>query len=301
MRIHQKSLSFFPMSEGLHLMFRPKRVGIIMTLACNAECRHCCFNCSSETTETMSMDKLGSLIGQIAEEGYIREIGLTGGEVFLSPRNVIEAVKIGKIKGLRVVCNTNGFWGKNPVEARKIIKALKDEKLDLLSLSYDRFHAEYVPIDSIINIIGISKEYGLDIEIKTIKTGDFTESIKCLVEPDIDIAEVPLSEEVCMKWGRAKYLDQKEIIDEISMDVHCSSLGRDILIYPDGFISPCCSPEARNISFGNIYSQSLTSVLDNLVRSKWFEHRFKYGIYGKKQRRVFNVSNACNICMGQFE
>ncbi|MFI3176154.1 MAG: hypothetical protein R3Y67_01520 [Eubacteriales bacterium] len=109
----------------------PKTVALLITKQCTAQCEMCCFECTPQTKEKIPME----LIIKIIEEAAL-----------------IDDIE------------TIGFSGFSYEEALKIVSEIRLAGLDRLSLSVDQFHAKYVGIDCVKNILRASNKISLAVE-----------------------------------------------------------------------------------------------------------------------------------------
>ena len=58
------------------------RIGLLLTLRCNAQCRHCMFECTPDTSETMPRELAEKAILEARSLGA-EWVSLSGGEPFL--------------------------------------------------------------------------------------------------------------------------------------------------------------------------------------------------------------------------
>jgi MoaA/NifB/PqqE/SkfB family radical SAM enzyme len=71
-----------------------------------------------------------------------------GGEPMLYPNQAITILeKANKLRIPSIDMITNGFWGKDKNQAEKFAVKLKSAGLNMLSISVDAFHQQYIPIE----------------------------------------------------------------------------------------------------------------------------------------------------------
>ena len=142
---------------------------VFLTTYCDAGCAHCFFKSGAEyevyprEKAEYSDEGLKRLIAFInqANIGYLMVIG--GGEPFQRFPHVLELVE--KANTDRMVLVTNGKWGQNADEARRVIqqlheafKARKTPTHLVLRISVDRWHIKQLGDELVNNIIEVFKE-----------------------------------------------------------------------------------------------------------------------------------------------
>ncbi len=95
----------------------PFRVGLILTYRCNAECRHCFFECSPSRTGVMPRQTAKRAIDEASKLGA-EWVSFSGGEPFLEYDLMKELIALSIGKRLIPEVVTNGFWGQTMEEAR---------------------------------------------------------------------------------------------------------------------------------------------------------------------------------------
>jgi MoaA/NifB/PqqE/SkfB family radical SAM enzyme len=87
----------------------PDVVGILLTSSCNFACRHCCNESGPARHQTLSFDEIARRIDGARDIPSVREIGFSGGEPFLFPDLLKDAVRYAAGCGFSVSVTTNGF------------------------------------------------------------------------------------------------------------------------------------------------------------------------------------------------
>jgi len=136
-----------------------------------------------------------------------------GGETFLYPEllfNVIKEAK--KFKVPRVSVITNGFWGENEQLAKKYANNLKNAGLDQLVVSVDAFHQEFIPLETVKNILQAAEAVGMEnveVDAKVLGSSEernvFNERTEALLEEIQKEFNVKIDVEPVHLYGRAAY------------------------------------------------------------------------------------------------
>lgn len=277
---------------------KPRRLNIIYTFECNARCSHCCYSCSPEKVEKMDFEFAKRLIDDATAIPTISEVSFSGGEIFLHPEEILSLIRYARLKNFSVICNTNGFWGANKEKADRLMKVLRSHNISLLSLSYDYFHSEFVPQTSIINICNLAKKYGVYLNLKCVIGGNQSIfSFLSLLENYLE--DVPIVLSNCLKVGRARNFDSYICTrSENIVNFRCDSLMKEITVYPDGTLTPCCAPVIEPYFFSkcNLYDMPLSNSISELAKNERINYVCKYGVPPIDG----NALSLCDICKKYF-
>jgi len=108
---------------------------IRLTTKCTQSCSHCCFDCSPNKSDFMSV-KTAKVLIQFLKNNEIMSCNLMGGEFFLNPdwKEILDLI-LPEMVASRLV--TNGDW----VEDNSVIEFLaKYKEILKVSISKDRWH-----------------------------------------------------------------------------------------------------------------------------------------------------------------
>lgn len=138
-----------------------KELGILVGYACNFACAHCVTH--KEKQKRLTKKEMKLIVSQ-ANKYEVRSFLFVGGETTLYIQD-INAVLSG-IDGLdsaKVKITTNGHFAETKKEAEKTLKSFK--KLDAVQLSYDKFHAKFLPFVKVENLYAACKKLGIDFSV----------------------------------------------------------------------------------------------------------------------------------------
>lgn len=280
------------------------RVALIITYRCNAECRHCFFQSSPKRNETMSL-KTGFKIINEANRLSAEWISFTGGEPFLEQMLLQKLVKYATSQGAQTEIVSNGYWATTLPKAEKILKPLKESGLDVLNLSIDDYHIEYIPIGHVKNAYYTALRQELKPVIMTTnqKNSKLTSSsiiellddtnIQVLGKTHIQEPNALLVETQITPAGRGKSI--KNLDKKLITEIKCSEPLRDIGIGPSGDVYPCCGPLATKYSIGNI----MKTNLEDMLKTAW-----KYPFFSSIQQGIPVMDeyySKCHACLSIFE
>lgn len=134
-----------------------EELGIIVGYRCNFKCAHCCvWDCSPLSLTSSEKTKIVSVIDKYSP----RSIRFVGGEptLYLATINAILA-SARDLSASRVLITTNGHFASTTKAAIKVLRSFR--KLDSVQLSYDKYHAEFLPFENVKNLYSACMELGL--------------------------------------------------------------------------------------------------------------------------------------------
>ena len=148
-----------------------KDVSIIITNKCNASCQICCYNCSPNQSEVIEEKLMYRVIDQAKEFGYVESICFTGGEPFLYYDLLKKGLEYAKNSGFKTTVASNGYWGMWPAD--ELYAKFKELPIDLILISTDEYHQEYIPESDIEKAIELLRtlQIGLKVGIGETRLG----------------------------------------------------------------------------------------------------------------------------------
>ena len=263
----------------------PFRVGLLITERCDITCAHCWLGSSSNGAD-MSLDEGRSYIDQITSIPSVEWISFTGGEPFLLPGRLNALVNHASDRGLWTECVTNCSWAVTPEKTMESLSTLKDRGLDVVNISADDFHMEFVPFEKIRNCFEAAKSLGLKTVIMSAAqaggTHRVTEIINRLGPEEIgtprDQTAAELSaiaiESGFIPVGRGAGVPlDKWLIGDSRIEGPCHLVLRDIGIDTKGELLACCSAASvqRRGRLGKVLEAGIQRLLDDASEQKLFK------------------------------
>lgn len=275
-------------STELPTAYRVNAVGLIMTLRCNAECGHCCFECHPKRSEQMSRAQVLDYISQIAAFDDIRVITITGGEPFTAYPLLRTAIEAAGRHGLMSRIVSNGGWATSPKRARDKLAPLVDAGLHTLNISHDEAHAPYIKDKWVKQAVESALELGLEVAIshaslQGAQPGDAERIMQNLGLGSDD--PVLLMQGHISPGGRARMsypLERMSLVDGHSEEGQrlrngCIYVLREPVIMPNGDFAACCGTTVADYdSFreefvvGNLNERPLAEWVEELEYSPLF-------------------------------
>ena len=132
-----------------------KKLAIAIGTKCNFRCRHCTiFN--TDKNRSPRPDEIKTLRSAVRKLAPGRLL-FTGGEPTLyipQIKNIVAAHP--ELRNCQVVVTTNGHFAGTKEKTRAFLSSLKF--VNHIQMSYDKFHAEFVPIANVKNLYEVARE-----------------------------------------------------------------------------------------------------------------------------------------------
>jgi molybdenum cofactor biosynthesis enzyme MoaA len=255
-----------------------EEIGLCYSLRCPSNCRICGTSSWPSHPETMAFNKAYDYIKQVSQVPSIKLIGFTGGEPFLFFRDISKLMEYARSLGLISKVATNAFWAKTAKIALTKLKQLKANGLEILAISADAYHQEFIPIERVMNAVRAGLDLNLILAITFIHgpnhEREFQQMVKFFIKQglgdrllflrnlddlqrhflgarffrirDIFRSRIYLRESTVLLAGRARRARDECLffeVDELPRNA-CLQAGRIMLILPSGRLLWCCSPVA---------------------------------------------------------
>jgi MoaA/NifB/PqqE/SkfB family radical SAM enzyme len=286
---------------------------LIYTVDCPLRCDFCW--CSGNGYKPVKIRKEDAIryIKEAAGLGVVKRVAFTGGEPFLYHAELVEVLDA--CKGLmpaRIV--TSCYWAETREKALEKLRPLVERGLDELSCSTDPTHQAFVPAAFVKNAVEIGLELGLVCEVVSVSwdtTSEIEDFMNGFRHPRLRFSQhlaVPMGR------GRRRKVTWRDYnIPRPSQMGGCNLGGRDINIYPDGEVYPCCAGELNflgRLSFGNTKKDSLKTILERIQADAYVQLVFNRGfnaIYGLARWKFphllpllpkdDNLASVCQLCV----
>lgn len=243
-----------------------KKIYVEITNICNLSCSFC--SKVKKTQRTMTKEEFTHILKEI--KPYTDNIYLhVKGEPLLHPQ-IIEFLNIASDQNINVNITTNGVLFPKKVEELSKCKSLKKINFSL--------HSENNIPNYIERIFESVEKLPQDITVVyrlwTLKNGEFDEKSTKTVEKLINYYNLsPEIVEKIYKENNVKikstiYVDKDNEFEWPSITNHnsygfCHALKTHIAILVDGTVVPCCLDSNGIINLGNIYNESLDTIINS--------------------------------------
>ncbi|VAW82296.1 hypothetical protein MNBD_GAMMA13-1328 [hydrothermal vent metagenome] len=212
-----------------------KVLSLELTERCNIRCAHCLVGCEPKTGRNMDSAVAIEAIDAAVECGFSL-VSVSGGEPLLARRTLRKTLKAAAQKSMAVRLITNASWARTDKKTNTLIEQLVAEGLTHLSISADRYHQEFVPLENVRRLVRAARKQPLHVEINLVLSRDeqTVEILRHVAKWDVAIAITPLA-----RQGRARDLYHKRFFDG-----HCA-VGCQVVKSPgvdvEGSVNICCN------------------------------------------------------------
>jgi hypothetical protein len=256
----------------------------------------CSTNAGPHRNEKMDLAEARIYLDQARELADIKKLIITGGEPLLFFDEIVEVLAYARSLGLITKVVTNAFWADSEENAVTKLEDLRNNGLDYLSISTDRFHQEFVPIAYVRHALkaaialGVPRDIGLvtgesdlpNIWSQISSLGNqgefyFKGDFMGLGAEDYAIDDLPklttgLEILPLQRFGRGEEVAKESILrslDELNV-VTCPVVGRTVSVLPGGDVFWCCCVNGQNqeihefFKIGNLKNDKLKNLDDHL-------------------------------------
>ena len=236
-------------------------MAIMLTRKCNMSCAHCSVESSPKINGEPSDEELMESV-RAAHENGVRSVLLTGGEPMLRPQIVFDLLDQARELGMMTALTSNGFWGKSPEKAEQTVARLQDAGLRLLTISYDRYHADYQGSAPAVNIARAATKAKLGFNVSITRTAQDAD-LESFVAPFADVPRANLRFYDVQPIGRARQFEIATLRAEI--DGFCNACSAPALT-DDGRMIACNGPayfsaDASSLVIGSTREEPMETLL----------------------------------------
>ncbi|URZ18668.1 radical SAM protein [Clostridium felsineum] len=265
---------------------RPSNIAILGTFKCSAACQECCFECSPNLSQELSLHEIKSFINQATKINTVKFIVWSGGECFLLGKKLLDGISYAYEHNLVSRCVTNGFWASSLDEAKLILEPMAKSGLKELSLSTGDDHQQFVKIENILNATIVALNLGIivAIAIETTKNSKFKKEDlvnhqlykKYIKDKDIE-KNLKIISTIWMSFHTDRTFKYEDILNVEKEYSGCDSLFDSIVLTPDKSIASCCGLTLEHIPEMHIGELNENNV--NELYEKQFLDFIKIWIY----------------------
>jgi hypothetical protein len=215
----------------------PLGIALMLTRRCNMACSHCSVESGPKIKGEPSDAELIATVHAIADSG-LKALQITGGEPMIREKLVFEILRIARKRGLVTTLSSNGFWGRKPATAWRKVAALKRAGLGRVTISYDRYHAEFQGPEPALNIARAAEWFDLPLNVNITRVKDDPE-LAGLVAPFEKRHQLKMRFYDVQVIGRARELPLAEMRGELTgfCNAACAPAITD-----DGRLTACNGP-----------------------------------------------------------
>lgn len=297
-------------------LMRPKTLVFVTTHKCSAQCKNCCFSCSPQKQQRLTIGEMVYYIDQVKNDfsDSVKLLVLTGGESFLLGDELISIIEYAHSHGLRTRIVTNGYWAMTEESAIKKISQLRKSGLDEINFSTGDEHMQWIPLDNIYNGIKASMGQGIvtAVNIETHNSSSFNSTIfinqgNLFKYFDKTTYRYPLRV-VSGLW--VPFAKHEQITYEEKKSPHpafgCDSILTTLAISPYSQLMACCGLPCEYLTtlrLGNLKEYTIKELYESQYRDLFKLWLFTEGpqsimeyIHEKKGITGPIVGHSCQIC-----
>jgi MoaA/NifB/PqqE/SkfB family radical SAM enzyme len=253
------------------------RIEFVVTYLCNSRCMHCQLAEEERKLQPRHADKVKSvdIVRKVGREYFPKSLMTFGGEPLLYPEIVCAIHQQAKREGIPIRdVITNGYWSSKLEEIEEIAHNLAKSGVNVVSISVDCFHQEFVPLKTVKKAATsavkagiervcwnpcwvISKKHDNEYNRRTkailheLGSLNVEESDGNIVQPKgracLSLAEY-LPPRTTLPKGKCGEMPYTELLDSV----------KTISIEPDGRIAVC-----EDFHIGNAYTTDIIDILEN--------------------------------------
>ncbi len=287
-----------------------------ITSRCNARCAMCYQAAGPKGSDligdaSLTVAEVKSLIDEAtAIPTLMPQFHLAGGEAFLKTDAAIELFHEASLMGYsEISTTTNCFWARQSKRADEIVRNARKAGLTRMEISWDHWHAPFIPQTAISNAILCCFEYGVSTTLRLLTTrrhsteealSGFSDEVLAMTS-DISICPV-------FPTGRAaSELPSEEIFNSGQAGGTCQSV-LNLTVNARGNVFPCCagSDQTEHLSFGNIREESIVDITARMNQSDLLRALVFLGpqallpIVADLHDGTKDYANMCHLCWTLF-
>ena len=217
--------------------------------------------------------------------------------------NIERVLKSINFDNTKFTVSSNAYWACDISSTRKMLEKLHDMSFQQIEISYDEYHAKFIPFQNIVNVIEEAKQIGIDIKIVMSISNNYSyipfyiKLCKLLPKRNIILQRVAW-------FGNAR---KNEIDSFISADSFvgkkCRQLFNPCINYR-GDIFACCGPgvisESESLLYvSNLEEEDLTTALKKMMSNETLLKINENGpmILCTESSKQKKYSSLCELCM----
>jgi len=281
----------------------------ILSERCNITCRHCSIRAGPQRLPAASANKIQKWINNIARNSKVRVLGISGGEPFFERDALKATLASAKEVGLRTVAFTNAYWAMSKAAARSTL--FEVPHIDLLEISADIFHEEFIPLSNLRYAAKAALDIGIPVwfQVNEFKYRTFARRLYVALGPEI-VKQAKFTVVRLLNSGRAsdnKLPDSSAYVNEPPQG-GCNALNAP-LVCPDGTVLACCGEESyqdtcQPLRLGHLDKDNFADLLeisqcDPLLQSLRIfgpAYLIPLAMQGSWTPGLYKKENLCDIC-----
>lgn len=282
-------------------------VAFIMTDKCNASCKMCCYSCTPKGKQLLHVDRMKAYMDEAKSIPGIENIAFSGGEAMMHYDQLLECVSYAANLGFNATLVTNGFWAADYDRGYEKMKTLVDAGLRQVSVSLDKYHQEFVPIQTAKKALRILKKLGVLSMITIMDTKDGSSMGETMDHIRPEIYEAGLILYPLFEAGAAKKnVAQDQFLRLCKPETATCPYANDVVVLFDNSVMMCCSQYSHQIPMvhiGKFEEDSLAQSIQNFRQDDFIFILLSqgFGWYVSQMKRMGypvrpSYGVACELC-----
>lgn len=279
------------------------QLSLQLTWSCDIACAHCC----QDHVKLRLGAELGRrVISGFHQLGLVTRLGFTGGEPFVVYSDLCELARHAAGLGLPFGLVTNGRWATTPARTREKLRPLVETGLDILAVSYDSYHAEFVPPDRVVSLAEIAQEAGVHCLLYvSLGAGPEKEETERLVEGIVERCSIEVRRRPVVPVGHARGRGHDFGFPLATLDASCP-IRELCTVWPTGEVLPCGSAGAHaRLAVGNVRHEPVEVIAGRLKSSPLHRIIHEEGLLGivlrlppERQEKLLKARfvSPCHLC-----
>lgn len=301
------------------LLIEPNEIAFVTTDKCTAACANCCFQCRPQNTNMLTYVEMKEYIDRaLADFPNIMNVIFTGGECFLLGSDLDKIISYASARNLSVRVVTNGYWARSFKSTYLRLRQLKQLGLKEVNVSTGDEHQEWVKFDYVINVIVASLLLGLTIVVNVESSPDSMFKVENLTN-DVRLKKYNTSSYKNFYVLKGEWMYFRKHQSEkglqscnLSQYTRCSSLFKDIIVFPTKKQYACCGLTNKYIPYMYLGDLACHSIKE--LYSLQFDDFMKIWLFTegparimefieRKQGKAISPKNKhiCQICVEIFQ
>lgn len=249
-------------------------VGLMLTYKCTIACPHCIVKAGPNRKEEMRLEDALKWIDELKlfKNGYVVGVSLTGGEPFYNIEKLATIADYAIEKGFVVSVVTNAYWASSRDSALETLS--KCRSINVLSVSADVGHQQFIPLSNVRNAIWAAKKLGLiyDVVVTTVSEDDkeYLEIRDELLD-FVDADKIHMT--ITLPVGRASETleEDSSIMSDEPSRAACSMASFPV-IFPNGDVIACIGPPitlpaGHPLHLGNLNNAPLDEIFSRAEKN----------------------------------
>jgi len=246
-------------------------------LKCPLSCRHCLVEAGPDRVRHMSAGQVSAVIRQYAALDSSEIVMLTGGEPFLYRKQLVAA--LGELATHQHVSSyviTSAYWATSRSGAVALLRRLPP--IDLLSVSADIYHEEFVSIECVRNALLACESLGIGAALCVCLDKDdddaFVQRLRERLGNELFTKYLRWSTPVLPEGRGAEVGEYPKLYEEAIPPIICHIVGAPVML-PDGTVTSCCDSGVCNhamdrpewgYNFGRVPVRGMREIRDVMNR-----------------------------------